>query len=102
MDGGVFFGDDAAIFGFPQAKKDKRNCGRGDVELGFASDFCFGFPAEELRGKKQSEDEPDGEREENDQKCRGTDVVDNGAFEAMNEIGGGKKKRGAGRRWRET
>ena len=70
LDRGVFFGDYAAIFGFPQAKKDKRNCGRGDVELGFASDFCFRFPAEELRGKKQCEDEPDGKREKNDEKCR--------------------------------
>src|SRR5205814_8420513 len=46
-----------------------------------------------LRGKKQSEDEPDGKREENDQKRRRSGVVDDGAFEAMNEIGGGKKKR---------
>src|SRR5882724_8275777 len=52
LDRGVFFGDDAAIFGFPQAEKDKRNCGGGDVELGFASDFCFRLPAEELGGKK--------------------------------------------------
>jgi len=43
--------------------------------------------------KEQRENEPDGKREENDQKCRGTGVVDDGAFEAMNEIGGGKKKR---------
>ena len=88
MDGGVFFGDNAAIFGFPQAKKDKRNCGGGDVELGFASDLYFGFPAEELRGKKQSEDEPDGKRSEDDGKCYRTGWwrIDDGAFQAVDEI----------------
>ena len=91
MDGGVFFGDDAAIFCFPQAEKNKRNCGGGDVELGFASDLCFRLPAEELRGKKQSEDEPDGKRREDNGKRYRTGWwgVDDGPFQAVDEIGRG-------------
>ena len=91
LDRGVFFGDYAAIFGFPQAKKDKRNCGGGDVELGFASNFCFRLPAEELRGKKQSEDKPEGERSQYDDKRYRTGWwgVDDGPFQAVDEIGRG-------------
>ena len=48
LDDGLFFSDDAAVFRFPNSQEDERNRGCGHVELSFAGNFRFRFPAEKL------------------------------------------------------
>ena len=62
MEGGLGLVEHFAIVAFPDAEEDERQDRGGGPEFGFARNFYFGLPAKELRGDKETEDGPDGQR----------------------------------------
>src|SRR5713101_7226772 len=90
---GLRLHQNSAVAVFPDAEKKKRKGRSQDPELGFARNLGLGLPAEELRGKKKSQNGPTREREHLDQQLPNWKGGVNGVLKTGDQICSGQEQR---------